>query len=215
MLNKDKYNLPDIELLNRDEVGLNYIVWQPDKTYAVLGASNKADTSLNLPEINEDGVEVVQRPSGGEAVLLTPKTLVISFYQVSSDKINPKEYFHFINHIIVRALEAQGFTDLSVRGISDICIGEKKILGCSIYRYKHGIFYQSVLNVAEDPKLFSRYLKHPQREPDYRLGRNHHEFVTTLTKIEPTTDIETLQKKLEITITEQIKNSPKEDVNAV
>jgi len=36
MLNKDKYNLPDIELLNRDEVGLGYIVWQPDKTYAIL-----------------------------------------------------------------------------------------------------------------------------------------------------------------------------------
>jgi lipoate-protein ligase A len=34
--------------------------------------------------------------------------------------------------------------------------------------------------VAEAPEFIGRYLKHPSREPDYRAGRKHEEFVTSL-----------------------------------
>jgi lipoate-protein ligase A len=48
-------------------------------------------------------------------------------------------------------------------------------------RNTHGsLIYQAVLNVSEDPILFEKYLRHPRREPDYRSGRSHSEFVTSL-----------------------------------
>lgn len=45
---------------------------------------------------------------------------------------------------------------------------------------RNRLVYNAVLNVAEDPKLFERYLHHPKREPNYRAGRSHSESVTSL-----------------------------------
>ena len=48
-------------------------------------------------------------------------------------------------------------------------------------RNTHGcLIYHAVLNVSEDPGLFEKYLRHPGREPGYRTGRSHSEFVTSL-----------------------------------
>ncbi|PLW94333.1 MAG: hypothetical protein C0591_13050, partial [Marinilabiliales bacterium] len=61
-----------------------------------------------------------------------------------------------------------------------ISIGVKKILGSSIYRKQQTLFYHAVLNISEPVENISLYLKHPKKEPDYRLGRNHEEFFTSL-----------------------------------
>lgn len=42
------------------------------------------------------------------------------------------------------------------------------------------VFYHAVLNVSETPEFIGRYLKHPSREPDYRSGRRHEDFVTSV-----------------------------------
>ncbi len=215
MLNNDKYKLPDIDLLQSDIVGLSFLVWRPDNYYAVLGASNNPETSLHQDAISEDAVIVQKRPSGGESVLLTPNTLVVSFNLHTKQKVNPKAFFAYVNLTIIATLENIGFGDLSVKGVSDICIGDKKILGCSIYKNTYGILYQSVLNVCEDPALFSKYLKHPEREPDYRKGRNHEEFVTSLKTVNPKTDIETIENEIRSVIDLLIKDFNMEDINAI
>ncbi len=51
-----------------------------------------------------------------------------------------------------------------------------------MYLKDNQYFYHAVLNISEDPELFSKYLKHPGKEPDYRKGRTHTEFVTSLWK---------------------------------
>jgi len=85
-----------------------------------------------------------------------------------------------VNSLVIECLEDSGVTGLGARGISDITIGNRKILG-SAMRNTHGsLIYQAVLNVSEDPRLFETYLRHPRREPDYRTGRSHSDFVTSL-----------------------------------
>jgi len=66
------------------------------------------------------------------------------------------------------------------RGISDLAIGEKKILGTSLFRRRKILFYQASLLVDNDLSLFDRYLRFPSRVPDYRRGRGHLEFCTNL-----------------------------------
>lgn len=133
-----------------------------------------------MDNVLQDAITVMKRPSGGQTVMLTPNNLIIA--AVFSDKniMKPKEVFIMLNKLIISSIEEAGITDLSQRGISDIAIDGKKILGSAIYRNKDKLLYHAVLNLGEPASTFERYLKHPTREPDYRNGRNHAEFVTSL-----------------------------------
>jgi len=156
------------------------MVWQPAETVIVLGQSNQAETAVHTDLADQDGVPVYKRQTGGQTVILTPRTLAISVRLFSEKLDNPQVYFKRINNVIISALANLGIAGLVEKGISDIAIGEKKILGSSIYRKRNMVFYHAVLNISETPEFIGRYLKHPVREPDYRIGRKHEEFVTSI-----------------------------------
>jgi lipoate---protein ligase len=191
------YDLPDIDILNNYSEDKKFFLWIPDKTYIVLGVSNKAEDSLISENVINDNIAVYKRPSGGESVVLTPDMIIISVVSVYVELKSPKEYFKIQNLNIIKALELLGVKDLNEKGISDIAIREKKILGSSIYRTRDKIFYQAVLNVKGNTEIFERYLKHPQKEPDYRKHRGHSEFVTSLNAEGYTFELETLLKSLD------------------
>ena len=178
MINTKDYYLPDIQLL--DKSTNQYLTWIPDKTYIVLGASNNAEESLHMENVIEDKVCILKRPSGGQTVILTPNNIMISAVFFDQEKLNPKDIFQHINKLIISAIEKTGIRNLSAMGISDIAIGGKKILGSAIYRNKRALLYHAVLNLGEPASTFERYLKYPSKEPDYRKGRSHSDFVTSL-----------------------------------
>lgn len=173
-----QYNLPDISIL--ESTGDAYHIWHPQDTYIVLGAGNKPEESLIEEHVLSDQIAVHKRPSGGQTVVLTPKTLVVSVLLHQAPTANPLEAFKKINTAIASALARVGVENLAHKGISDITIEDRKILGSSIYRSKDRLFYHGVLNVAEPNSTFERYLKHPPKEPDYRRGRPHSDFVTSI-----------------------------------
>lgn len=173
-----EYNLPDILLL--EYKNKQFLTWIPDKTYLVLGASNRAEESLFLKNVKLDEIPVLKRPSGGQTVMLTPNNLIIAVVFPEPKDLLPKDIFNQINTLIILALEKAGIQNLTMKGISDIAIAGKKILGSAIYRNKNALLYHAVLNIAEPAATFEKYLKHPGKEPDYRQGRTHNQFVTSL-----------------------------------
>ena len=54
-----------------------------------------------------------------------------------------------------------------------------------MYRSKDMLFYTASLMVSNDVQLLDLYLRHPSKEPDYRQGRSHHDFVTTICREYP------------------------------
>jgi len=178
MINTSKYNLPDIDLLKKKTN--QFLFWIPDKVYIVLGASNNPADSLNMDMVEKDQITVLKRPSGGQTVILTPNNIIIAAVFFDKKTMQPKEVFQQINKLIISTIEHTGIHDLSLMGISDIAISGKKILGSAIYRSKEALLYHAVLNLGEPSVTFERYLKHPSKEPDYRQGRSHTEFVTSL-----------------------------------
>ena len=176
----NKYNLPDIEILADNNSSTSFYVWIPDKTYLILGRSNNVENSLIQNRLKKDSIKVFKRPSGGETVVLTPKTLVISAVIISEEFKNTRKYFKIFNQKIIDVLEKHGIDGLSHKGISDITLNNRKVLGSAIYRTKGKLFYHSVLNISEPVSTIEKYIKHPGREPDYRNGRKHSEFVTSL-----------------------------------
>lgn len=176
-----KYSLPDSIIL---EPGFdaNYYIWQPSSVYIVLGRANSVESSVIEENALLDNVKIFKRPSGGESVILSPNMLVFSSKFTKEKDKRPGDYFAEINSSLIRELSILGMKDLYSKGISDISINNKKIMGSSMYLTGNILFYHAVLNVSEDINLLSRYLKHPSREPDYRVGRSHTEFVTSIVK---------------------------------
>ena len=189
------YDLPDFDIMERQD-DFTVKVWRPEQTCLVLGQSNHPETSLIVDSVVKDQIPVYKRPSGGETVILTNKMLVISVAFRVPTLQNPKPYFARVNNGIISALEKQGVRGLNQKGISDIAIYEKKILGSSIYRTTQKMFYHAVLNISENIDTISRYISHPAKEPDYRQGRSHKEFVTSLQEAGYEVSVERLEESI-------------------
>jgi len=172
------YNLPDAFLFTEGAYGI--LVWQPEESVIVLGQSNSIETSLYADAVSADGLRVTKRPSGGETVILTPSTMAFTVAKRFPVMIQFRDFFRIVNSKVISGLEELGVSRLGSKGISDITIGNRKILGSSMRKVNDKLVYHAVLNLSEDPSVFAKYLRHPGREPDYRAGRSHDEFVTSL-----------------------------------
>lgn len=192
-----KYDLPDIKVLESDSE-FGFKVWQPDNLYIILGRANIAESSLFTDKVAKEGIKVFKRPTGGESVVLSPKMLVFSAKISAGTLGKPKDIFKLINANLTEQLTFAGIRDLNSKGISDLSIGDKKILGSSMYLNGKTLFYHAVLNINEDISVISKYLKHPSKEPDYRRGRSHDEFVTSIYKEGFIIDKEQIKASVEI-----------------
>lgn len=157
-------------------------IYEPPDLCAVLGASGKPGQDLLLDALNQDGVPWMRRRGGGGTVVLGPGQVVLAVVKEVASPFRNREYAAEINSWIVEALGRLSITGVHAEGISDLAIGEKKIVGTSIYRTRLVLFYQASLLVCNDISLFTRYLAMPVKVPDYRRGRTHEEFCTTLAR---------------------------------
>ncbi len=157
-------------------------VWIPESTAPVLGNSQKPEVELNLANVIADSLPVYKRHGGGGTVLLSPKgfCFAIRFPKISQNHI--ADYFdRGTGYLKNYLLESYQLETLS-RGISDLCIGNLKILGCSLYMPKECVVYLASVLFEEDIDQIERYLAHPSKEPDYRAGRGHRQFLTFLSE---------------------------------
>ncbi len=148
----------------------------------VLGAGRRAEDDVDLDSVRKDGVPVRKRRGGGGTVVLSPGQVVLAVVTEVSSPFHNREYAAALGGWFVEALESAGADPSSIvpRGISDLAVGDRKILGSSVYRSRGLFFYQGSLLVSIDVALFSRYLRYPSRVPAYRRGRDHGAFCTTL-----------------------------------
>jgi lipoate-protein ligase A len=172
----------DDQVLSRlgDECTYAFRVYEQERTEVVLGRACKQDDDIIIAHCTADGVPVLKRAGGGGTVVLCSGMVVVSAAGRTDTPFALKEHMTAVNERIIRALQGFGIRGLAIRGISDIAIGDRKILGASLHRRHDNILYQGSLLVSCDIRLFERYLVHPGREPDYRAKRPHAEFCTTL-----------------------------------
>lgn len=192
---KINYTLPDSILLESPVSGL--MVWQPESPVIVVGQSNSPDKYVFMEKALMEGLPVMKRPSGGETVVLTPRMLIISLVLKNTNLPRSQDFFSRINNLLIPELIDSGLSGVNYRGISDLAVNDKKIMGSSIYRKPGMLFYHAVLNYEESPDYIASFLKHPAREPEYRKGRSHSEFVTTMKKAGITLSIQNLMSMLE------------------
>ena len=147
----------------------------------VLSRSRDPEREVFLGRCREDGVPVVVRPSGGGAVVLAPGVVAASVVAPADPRVRfPEPYFRRYCGAVAEALAGCGVAGLEIRGISDLALGERKVAGSSLRLWQGWVLFQVSVLVDPDVSLLERYLRAPSREPTYRRGRSHSEFVVTL-----------------------------------
>lgn len=170
----------DDRILQNAEQGITLIVDRPLNKTVILGRSNQVENEVNVENCDKDGVSILKRLGGGGTVLLYPGCIVVSLGCWVKDRFENSFYFEAINNSIIESLRnsvSAESVDFSQRGISDICIGNKKFGGTSLFRSRNYLLYQASIIVSLEIENIDRYLLHPTKEPDYRSGRSHKDFL--------------------------------------
>lgn len=146
----------------------------------VLGRGSKPADELNLATVRADGVPVSRRPGGGCAVLLDPGNAVVALALPSKEIGGLSAHFARLTAWMIDGMRAIGIDGLRRDGISDLVLGDRKVGGSCLYQTQGALFYSTTLLVNPRIELMERYLPMPPREPAYRRGRGHREFIGDL-----------------------------------
>ncbi len=163
----------------------------------VVGRGGKPEVEVDLAAARGLDVPVLRRRGGGCAVLLDPGNLVVSLTAPVPGIGGITSSFRSISAWLCDCLADCGIPDVRQRGVSDLAVGDRKIGGSCIYRTRGLLHYGSTLLVEADLDLMERTLRHPPREPDYRRGRRHRDFVASLRDLGLAEDPASLLRRLD------------------
>lgn len=183
VLNLPEKHWPNYPLNSSKSHPFLFRFFETKRDVVVLSSSNKPDIEVNIEECKKYNVPILRRRGGGGTVVLGEGCLILTFAFYARDMFGNSKYFQMINQLWIEALINAGCPKLSQNGISDISYQDKKIGGTSIFRKKHLLVYQGSILVDPNIEFISKLLAHPSREPDYRNGREHNEFLTTTKKV--------------------------------
>ncbi len=175
------------------------------ETVVVLSRSRQPEREVFLERCAADAVPVLVRPSGGGAVVLAPGALTASIVApaLGAGAFPEREFRRFCGRA-ASALAACEVEGVEIRGVSDLCLGERKIAGTALRLFRGLVLFQISLLVAMDLALLDRYLPMPSRQPDYRRGRGHRQFVTSLRAAGYAASMEDLSAALELALAAEL-----------
>jgi lipoate-protein ligase A len=167
------------------------LFWEPRDISVVVGYANKVATEVNVPACEKRNVPVFRRCSGGGTVVQMPGGLNYSLI-LRIDEHGPTRNISASNEFIMErnraAIESlfprpqtpDPIPQISVRGHTDLCVGDLKFAGNSQRRRKHFLLFHGTLLLNCELELISELLLMPSLQPDYRAQRLHENFVTNL-----------------------------------
>ena len=157
-------------------------VWDMPCYCVVLGRSSKATREAQLEACARGGVPVLRRCSGGSTILAGAGCLMYSV--VLSIDTKPQlamidSAHQFVMDRLLATVKACGL-DATREGICDLVHNDKKFSGNALRIKKHAVLYHGTLLYSLDIQLLEKLLGKPDREPEYRQGRPHSDFVTNI-----------------------------------
>lgn len=180
----DNLALDEALLLNAEagRGGAVLRLWEWPTPAVVLGAGGQLAREVDEAACVRDGVPIQRRSSGGGTVLLGPGCLLFSLvlpYTHHPALADVTTSYLFIMERLRGAL-ADVVPDLVRAGISDLAIGERKCSGNAQQRKSAHMLHHGTLLYAFPTEWISRYVRTPERQPEYRRQRAHADFVTNL-----------------------------------
>lgn len=158
-------------------------LWEWPHFAVVLGAAGKLAEDVHEENCRFDAVPIARRSSGGGTVLLGPGCLLFSLvlpYSLAEELTQISSSYRFILGKIREELGSE-LGNIELAGTSDLAIAGRKFSGNSQQRKRKHLLHHGSLLYNFDLSKVGRYLKPPERQPDYRQGREHQSFLMNLT----------------------------------
>ena len=157
--------------------------WEPREYFVVVGYANKIINEVNVAACEKQGIPILRRCSGGGTVLQGPGCLNYTLILHASDD-GPLRNISATNQFIMRrnraALENLLKKTVEVCGHTDLVIGGRKFSGNSQHRRKNFLLFHGTFLLDFNLLLIGELLQMPSKQPDYRQGRKHGEFLANL-----------------------------------
>jgi lipoate---protein ligase len=157
-------------------------LWEWSRRAVVIGAAGRLADEIDEDACRTDVVPIGRRSSGGGTVLLGAGcllyTLILRFDRAPA-LADLHASYRFILGENQRGLSAT-IPELTLQGTSDLALGDRKFSGNAQQRKRTHLLHHGTLLYAFDAASLGRYLKPPPRQPAYRAGRAHADFVTNL-----------------------------------
>ena len=154
-------------------------LWEWPQPAVVLGSGGVLHEDVNEGACAADGVPILRRSSGGGTVLLGSGclcySLVLSMQGAPELSAIRPSYTVILSRIAEAILPAA-----TIAGISDLAAEGRKFSGSAQQRKRSFLLHHGTLLHAFDLSLAGRYLREPVRQPEYRAGREHCDFMRNL-----------------------------------
>jgi lipoate---protein ligase len=155
--------------------------WEWPAFAVVLGAGGSVAIDVNEDACRADGVPVHRRASGGGTVLVGGGCLLFSLVLTYKRAAELRDVTASYRWILGRVQDAlRPIAPLEPVGISDLAWAGRKVSGNAQQRKARHVLHHGTLLYAFVLPAVGRYLNPPEREPAYRAGRPHGDFVANL-----------------------------------
>ena len=165
--------------------------WESPEPFVVVGYANKVATEVNVVACAARKIPIFRRCSGGGTVLQGPGCLNYTLV-LPITKDGPLHNIPIANQFILRRNRAAidslfpktGMEtrrpEVSMRGHTDLAIGDRKFSGNSQRRRKRFLLFHGTFLLNFDLALVASLLRMPAKQPVYRENRMHADFLMNL-----------------------------------
>jgi lipoate-protein ligase A len=172
-----------LHLVDEDPSRAILRTWEPTSHFVVVGRSNQVGTEVNVEQCRIEATPIFRRSSGGGAVVVGPGCLAYALVLPLTDPLRAvgvSGVTRLVMETIASGLQPV-IPNVTVCGTSDLVVGDRKFSGNSQRWLKRAFLHHGTILCGFDLPRIGRLLLQPTRQPDYRVGRTHTDFVTNVT----------------------------------
>jgi len=179
-------------------------LWEPEAPMVVVGRSSKLSQEVKAEECQRRNIPVLRRSSGGTSIVAGPGCLMYAVILCLNERPELRAIDHAHRFVLDRiaAAIAPYVPHVRCRGTSDLVLDDSKkcpptspdgtcnpglekppalkVSGNSVRVKRNWLLYHGTLLYNFPIDLIEACLPIPPRQPDYRAGRSHRQFVANL-----------------------------------
>lgn len=157
-------------------------IWESPTPLVVIGRASRVADEVQLANCRERGIPVLRRCSGGASVVVGSGCLMYALvlsYRLRPE-LQPISAAHCFALKMIGDRLRRAVPQVECRGTSDLTLAGKKFSGNSLRVRRNHLLYHGTILYDFPLELVSACLRSPPRQPEYRQGRAHDEFLVNL-----------------------------------